>query len=170
MSCLMRNEPTSDSDSNNERWFEEAGPAVYFAQIGELASLTETEVSKKGNNERNNNTRISLERIKDEALTETTPIEKLPTPIKVSQEREIEERFEMLKMNNELEEEQVRQVKAVLKQGQDVFAQSVLKLGCTDVVEHVIDTGEAAPIKQNVYRTAPDIREFIQKEIAHLEE
>ncbi|CAG8579816.1 7628_t:CDS:1 [Acaulospora morrowiae] len=141
-------ESRSDSDSNDKRQSKEAGLVIYFTQIGEPASLTETEVSKEDNNEKNNNARISLKRTEDKALTKTSddkqtgksiinhdiflpednsavPIEELPTPMEVMQERKIEERIEMLKINDELEEKQVGQVKAVLKQGRVVFAQSI---------------------------------------------
>ncbi|CAG8733556.1 26233_t:CDS:2, partial [Racocetra persica] len=34
----------------------------------------------------------------------------------------------------------------------DIFAQNVEELGCTNRTDHVIDTGDAAPIKQKTYR------------------
>ena len=53
----------------------------------------------------------------------------------------------------------------------DVFAENIseegqtIELGQTHVVEHTINTKDAAPIKQRAYRIASSNQEFIQKEI-----
>ncbi|CAG8756682.1 12514_t:CDS:1, partial [Acaulospora morrowiae] len=60
-------------------------------------------------------------------------IEELPMPMEPTQEEDIEEKIEKLEMDDELKEEQVGQIKDMLKQGRDVFAQSVSELGCTKI-------------------------------------
>ena len=52
----------------------------------------------------------------------------------------------------ELDEEQKAQVKALLIKHQNVFSRSSYDLGCSDLAEHKIDTGQSKPIKQNPYR------------------
>ena len=53
----------------------------------------------------------------------------------------------------------------LLKAYNDIFTQELSKLGCTQGVQHVINTDETIPIKQRPYRaTIPD-QEFIAEEI-----
>ena len=47
----------------------------------------------------------------------------------------------------------------------DVFAFSNDQLGRTSLVNHVIDTGDATPIKQRPYRTTPENREEIDRQV-----
>ena len=49
---------------------------------------------------------------------------------------------------------------------QDVFALDDSELGCTDVVEHDINTGNSSPIKQQPYGT-PVVRSATLKQIIH---
>ena len=56
-----------------------------------------------------------------------------------------------------------------LLENHDVFALSDDELGCTDVVQHHIDTGDIAPIHQQPYRTPFAQREKIAELIADME-
>ena len=48
---------------------------------------------------------------------------------------------------------QMAQLKKLLADNTDVFALNDAELGCTDLVQHVIETGSHPPIKQQPYRT-----------------
>ena len=50
-----------------------------------------------------------------------------------------------------------------------MFALDDSELGCTDVLTHVIDTGDHAPIKQQPYRTPVVRREKMAKMIADMQ-
>ena len=56
-----------------------------------------------------------------------------------------------------------------LLENHDVFALSDDELGCTEVVQHHIDTGDIAPIHQQPYRTLFSQREKIAELIANME-
>ena len=45
------------------------------------------------------------------------------------------------------------QLKELILEFNDVFALDDTELGCTNLVEHTIDTGDHAPIRQQPYRT-----------------
>ena len=47
----------------------------------------------------------------------------------------------------------------------DVFAFSDDQLGRTTLVQHVIETGDAAPIKQRPYRTSPESKQEIDRQV-----
>ncbi|CAG8600709.1 14858_t:CDS:1, partial [Acaulospora morrowiae] len=63
-------------------------------------------------------------------------IEELLTLIEPTQEKKIEKKIEKLEMNDELAAEQVEQIKDMLKQGHNMFAQSISELDCIKIVEH----------------------------------
>ncbi len=71
---------------------------------------------------------------------------------------------------NKLTEEQSLQLRKLLEEYSDVFALDDSELGCTNLVQHVIDTGDHPPIKQQPYRTPVVYREKIAKMIADIEE
>ena len=60
---------------------------------------------------------------------------------------------------------QKTELKQLIAEYSDVFALSDHELGCTDIVCHSIDTGNAPPIKQQPYRTPIVHRETISKMI-----
>ncbi len=64
-------------------------------------------------------------------------------------------------------EAEEQEIEALLRQHQEVFSKHDLDLGITSIVEHAIDTSEAAPIKQRPRRVpmafAGEDREAIQK-------
>ena len=49
--------------------------------------------------------------------------------------------------------QQLDTLKALLSQRTDIFEMDNSELGHSNVVQHVIDTGDSAPIKQHPYRT-----------------
>ena len=50
----------------------------------------------------------------------------------------------------------------------DVFAFSEDQLGRTSLVQHVIDTGDAMPIKQRPYRTSPEGKQEIDRQVGEM--
>ncbi|KAK3886015.1 hypothetical protein Pcinc_009791 [Petrolisthes cinctipes] len=54
-----------------------------------------------------------------------------------------------------LDDSQVSPLRELLMEFADIFSTSDLDLGCTDMVEHSIDTGDHRPIKQPARRMAP---------------
>ena len=54
--------------------------------------------------------------------------------------------------SRELSEEQTLQLKNLLIRHSDAFAKSKNDLGCYDLIEHTIDTGDARPFKHNPRR------------------
>ncbi|CAG8747776.1 22157_t:CDS:2, partial [Cetraspora pellucida] len=81
---------------------------------------------------------------------------------------DLKEKVEKMCVNEELDAEQQKEAKKLLKREKDIFAQTVDELGCTNHTHHVIDTGDITPIKQNPYRAAPSIKDFIKSEITQL--
>ncbi len=61
------------------------------------------------------------------------------------------------------------QLRKLLEEYSDVFSLDDSELGCTNLVQHVIDTGDHPPIKQQPYRTPVLYREKIAK-FADMEE
>jgi len=53
----------------------------------------------------------------------------------------------------------------LFKRYRDVFAFSDHQLGRTSLVQHVIKTGDAAPIKQRPYRTSPESKQEIGRQV-----
>ena len=53
----------------------------------------------------------------------------------------------------------------LFKRYRDVFAFSDDQLGRTSLVQHVIETGDAAPIKQRPYRTSPETKREIDRQV-----
>ena len=47
----------------------------------------------------------------------------------------------------------------------DVFALAEEQLGKTSLVQHVIDTGDAMPIKQMLYRASPRCKQEIHRQV-----
>ena len=57
--------------------------------------------------------------------------------------------------------DQLGTLKALLSQHTDIFEMDSSELGHSNVVQHVINTGDSAPIKQHPYRTLIVQREEI---------
>ena len=50
----------------------------------------------------------------------------------------------------------------------DVFAFTDDQLGQTSLVQQVIDTGDALPIKQRLYRTSPQCKQEIDRQVENM--
>ena len=74
------------------------------------------------------------------------------------------EKFHTGKLN----ESQQQEFQEFMKNYQDLFAWEPDDFGCTSVVSHRIDTGDATPIKQRFYRTSYQNQLFIKEEIQRL--
>ena len=70
------------------------------------------------------------------------------------------------KSKENLNPEQQQQLKDILIEHQDVFAENEFDLGTFDAMEHEIDTGDARPIKQGIRRTPAC---FANEEEGHLQ-
>ena len=66
--------------------------------------------------------------------------------------------------------EQLDSLKALLSQHTDIFEMDSSELGHSNVVQHVINTGDSVPIKQHPYRTPIVQRERIAQLIEQMEE
>ena len=67
-----------------------------------------------------------------------------------------------------LTSEQTAQVKALLLKHKEVLAKSKTDCGRTDAVRHKINTGAAAPVKQNLRRLLLSKRELVREEISKM--
>jgi len=66
--------------------------------------------------------------------------------------------------------EQLQALQSLLYKYSGVFALSATELGCSNLVQHVIDTGASSPIKQHPYRTPFIQREKVAQLIAEMRE
>ena len=69
-----------------------------------------------------------------------------------------------------LSAEENEQLKALLVEFSDVFALDDTELGCTQLVEHSINTGDNAPIRQQPYRTPVVRRQQLDKMVTAMRE
>ena len=74
----------------------------------------------------------------------------------------------MLPSNGELDSEQLARVEDLLIEYEDIFIGPQGKVGYTDLVEHKIDTGDAAPKRSTWFRKSFAERDAIEKEVNHL--
>ena len=70
--------------------------------------------------------------------------------------------------NSDLSETDKVSFLAFLGKNRDVFAVSLHELGSTSIHKHVIDTGDAAPIKKRFYRQTPQMREETSSQITEM--
>jgi hypothetical protein len=57
-----------------------------------------------------------------------------------------------------------------LGENKDINAESQTEIGRTNLIQHKINTGDAAPIAQTYYRTSLPKEKFLREEIAKLED
>ena len=82
----------------------------------------------------------------------------------------MEQLFSLLNLPScSLTPEEVEKLKTLIADFSDVFALSDGELGCTDVLQHPIDTGDHSPIKQQLYRTPVVRHEIVSKMIDAME-
>ncbi len=72
--------------------------------------------------------------------------------------------------NSCFNEEEKRELLILLGKKRKAFAMNLSELGCTDVVKHHIDTGDAPPKRHAHYRTTPEKQKAIEKELNKLEQ
>ncbi|KAG9302652.1 hypothetical protein G9A89_007356 [Geosiphon pyriformis] len=65
----------------------------------------------------------------------------------------------------QLEPQQQTQLKELIAEFADIFAENNNDLGRTDLVQHQIYTGDAKPRRQQAYRVAPESHQFIREEV-----
>ena len=68
-----------------------------------------------------------------------------------------------------LTEEQSKQLRELVVEYSDVFALTDSELGCTGLVQHVIDTGDHPPVKQQPYRAPVVYRDKITQMVTDME-
>ena len=78
---------------------------------------------------------------------------------------QIEAQLETVKASTVATANQLQEMHDLLVEYADVFAANPKSPGCVTSVEHIIDTGDAAPIKRKPYRTAPHLQKFLDEEI-----
>ena len=64
-----------------------------------------------------------------------------------------------------MDTEEINKVRQLVHGYSDIFATPSRQMGCTDMMKHTIDTGNATPIKQPLRRKSPEQQVFIEKEI-----
>ena len=71
--------------------------------------------------------------------------------------------------NSDLNNTQKSQLLTLLGKYRHAFAKDLSELGCTDVHQHIVDTGNANPIRQHPYRTTPKMKAEIDQQIDDME-
>ncbi|CAG8740566.1 10452_t:CDS:2, partial [Acaulospora morrowiae] len=85
-----------------------------------------------------------------------TTIEEVPTLEETKRPiQPLEGVIEELVNNKVINDDQRKQAIHLLEENKEAFTDGLDQLGQTDEVQHEIDTGEAKPIKQHVYRVSP---------------
>lgn len=70
--------------------------------------------------------------------------------------------------NTDLTLRQQEDIRKLLRTYSNVFSHSQTDLGRTSIVQHVIDTGDHKPIKLRPYRTSPENREEISRQVQEM--
>ena len=65
-------------------------------------------------------------------------------------------------------EEKQRRLEELLERYPDAFADTDYDMGCSNVIQHKIDVGEATPIKARAYRVNPSTQQVIDEHIDNL--
>ncbi|CAC5374233.1 unnamed protein product [Mytilus coruscus] len=71
---------------------------------------------------------------------------------------------------SDLSETQKYQLLTLLGQYCQAFAKDITEFGCTKIGKHIIDTGDANPVRQFPYRTTPKTKEEIHTHLDEMEE
>ncbi|CAC5360399.1 Retrovirus-related Pol polyprotein from transposon 297 [Mytilus coruscus] len=71
---------------------------------------------------------------------------------------------------SDLSETQKYQLLTLLGQYRQAFAKDITELGCTKIGKHIINTGDANPVRQFPYRTTPKTKEEINTHLDEMEE
>ena len=73
-----------------------------------------------------------------------------------------------IKIDNNLNQDQLTQLKGLIASNRDVFAKTIADLPGTDVHYHKIDTGDAAPKRQRCYKPSPIAKKEIERQTQEL--
>ncbi|XP_075908909.1 uncharacterized protein LOC142905723 [Petromyzon marinus] len=65
----------------------------------------------------------------------------------------------------DLSHSQRNKLRALLREFSDVFSKSKFDIGCTKLLRHHIDTGDAAPIRQNPFRLSPAEKQHVKSAV-----
>ena len=106
---------------------------------------------------------------------ESSDVDRSPISVCAGVQSGVSERTEKLIEALELpverfSEDEAKKLQDLIHEFSDVFALDDSELGCTDIVHHIIDTGDHPPIKQQPYRTAAVHRQKIATMIADMKE
>ncbi|XP_075919984.1 uncharacterized protein LOC142922927 [Petromyzon marinus] len=71
----------------------------------------------------------------------------------------------LCKDTGDLSHSQRFQLRALLREFSDVFSKSKFYIGCTKLLRHHIDTGDAAPIRQNPFRLSPAEKQHVKSAV-----
>jgi transposase InsO family protein len=67
-----------------------------------------------------------------------------------------------------LNDTQKQELQNLIEQNRDVFSFNMSEIGCTNVMKHTMDTGDAPPQRQMYYRTSPQVRNAQEKQIGEM--
>ena len=95
----------------------------------------------------------SLESVHCDSSMESGTLEAGVAVVSADSGSQLEALLEAVQWPDSIAPQEVGQLKALITEYRDVFALSGDELGCTSVVQHNIDTGDHAPIKQYPRRT-----------------
>ena len=70
--------------------------------------------------------------------------------------------------NSILNDDEKVKFKNLFNKYRNVFAFPGDQLGRTSLVQHVIETGDAMPIKQRPYRVSPDVKKEIDRQVEEM--
>ena len=70
--------------------------------------------------------------------------------------------------NKEITNNQREQLELLIAENRDCFAVSMEEMGKCDILEHDIDVGNSKPVRQRFYRTNPEMRAEIHRQVSDL--
>ena len=79
--------------------------------------------------------------------------------------QQIHEQVDAIEVTSEITAGHLHDIRQLLVNNIDVFAVNPKSPGCVTSVEHIIDTGDAAPVKRKPYRYSPAQMKFLDEEI-----
>ncbi|CAH1254301.1 GIN1 [Branchiostoma lanceolatum] len=130
--------------------------------IGLLHPLPECPASADKNRENIGNVISNLSLSREEAPT-PEPLVEAAAPASVREE--MESLFDLSHIDNADDKEELLDL---LVKYEDVVSRSELDVGVTNKLSHVIDTGDACPIRQGPRRESPQRKEIIRQELDKL--
>lgn len=99
-----------------------------------------------------------------------TTLEEIPTRDEDRDEQRNDVEAPKQNIDIRLTKEEQEEATTFFEKEKDLFARDITELTQTDVIHHAIDTGDAKPIKQALYRMAPDEHDYVQEELKKMKE